>query len=413
MKILVIGKGAREHAVARALAKNEREPLIYVLPGNAGTGREFFNVKIPIDDRERILDFVKNEGIDLVFIGDEKETAEGLADDLRRLRVPVFAPSWKAAKLDQNRVALNRFFDRYKIPTSAHRTFDTYRDFEEGVGAFGFPALVRLGTKQRGDTYIVTSPIEALTVAQKMFLEDPNNQVILEEYIPCHPATVVCLVDNNAIIPVQTSREYYKGGNGLALEGLGAYSPNVLFFDSEERLLRRIYDVILLPILEGFLDENLNYNGILEITMAVDENGAPKVLDMDFNLDDLQASSFLPRLSTDFLHVVDASMNDQIDSLPIDVSDGASVSVVVADKEFPETPAEKRLIEGLEKLQGVHVHHNDTRLADDEVLSDGNRFITITATAPTIEEAKKRAYLELEKLDIDDSMYLMDVAEEV
>ncbi len=415
MKVLVIGNGGRESAIAWALSKSPKVEKIYVMPGNAGTGISWENVDISPSDQEAVCAFAKEKGIDLAVIGPEDPLVAGLADQLSGAGIKVFGPNQKAAQFEGSKAFTKDFLMRHHIPTARYREYTDLDSLKEGLGEFGFPVVLKADGLAAGKGVLICqNEEEAVRGAEKIMGErafgDAGNLVVVEEFLTGREASILCFLDGKRIVPMESAQDYkraHDNDQGTNTGGMGSYSPNILFDD--EALVERIEKEILTPTIEGFVEDGIDFRGVLFIGLMI-ENGEPKVLEFNVRFGDPETQSVLSRLETDLSDIMLACVEGKLDEQPIQWSKSPAVTVVMASGGYPDAYEKGKVIEGLDAVEDAVVFHAGTRLEDGKVLTDGGRVLAVTATGESLEEAREKAYRELAKISFEDGFSRSDIA---
>lgn len=418
MKVLIVGDSSREHALAAKLADSPRIDKVYLIPGNDGTEELYINEKVLPDDYYGIVKFAKDNGIDIAVIGSEKHLINGLADELDKSGVLVFGPSKKAAQIKDSRMTAKNFLKKNHIPTPDYVSYGSFdhllEDLDNEEVEFTFPLIVKAHGQSEEDHIFIAQDEEDLSaIAQALMVDrelgSAGNNIILEEYVEGQPASILSFIDNESIIPVLTSQETYKEGEDSELISEATVSPGDIFAGEDgERLLRRIYDTILLPTIEGLHDERIDYNGALTVDMMVDEKGLPQVLDYTISFDNDMAANLNELLNSELVDALKATANNTLDMAPIDVDhNSASVSLVILD-EHPDATETDKEIKGLEDITDSEVYFSNVKKQGDKLFASGKHVLTLTASAPTEQEAWNKVYMDAEKLMFDGITYLTE-----
>lgn len=420
MKLLIIGNGGREHAIAWKAAQSPLAEKIYVLPGNAGTARDFENVDLDPADHDACVAFAKDNGIDLAVIGPEAPLVAGLGDALREAGIMVFGPGAEGARFEGSKLYTKQFLKKYHIPTADYRAFDNLEDLLENLDTFGYPVVLKADGLAAGKGVLICKNREAAEAGARQIMQDrafgnAGDTVVLEECLTGREASILCFVDGNAIVPMETAQDYkraHDADEGLNTGGMGSYSPNVLFDDPDEKLLRRTVDRILIPTLEGFINEHIDFRGVLFVGLMI-EDGEPKVLEFNVRFGDPETQSVLARLDTDLVEIMRACAQGRLDETEIQWNPNPAVSVVLASGGYPESYEKGKKITGLEDVDGAVVFHAGTRPDGEDVLTDGGRVLAVTATGPSVSAAREKVYEEIKKIDFDGAFCRSDIAADV
>lgn len=419
MNILIIGNGGREAAIAHTIKRFHPEATVYMAPGNGGAGEQFINVAIGVSDQEALVAFVKERHIDLTIVGPEVPLVEGIVDVFEAEGLRIFGPNQVCAQFEGSKDFTKNFLTKYGIPTAAYKTF-TKKDREvalEAVKAFTLPVVIKADGLAAGKGVLICENYEDAQVAITDIFDDKfegaGEKLVIEEYLTGVEASLLCFVDGESIVPMETARDYkraYNGDLGLNTGGMGGYSPNPIITDEVRAVIEA---AILQPIMQGFKEEALNFKGILFIGLMIEDNVA-KVLEFNVRMGDPETQSVLPRLETDLIEILNACIDGKLSDTPIKWSDKKSVTVVTASKGYPETSHKGDVIRGIEDVsKEVCVFHAGTTLVDEQVITNGGRVLALTCVADTLEEAREIVYRELNKLSYDGMHYRTDIAETI
>ena len=405
MNVLVVGNGGREHALAWKIAASSRVERVFVAPGNAGTAVDAENVDVPANDFDRLTRFAKENRVGLVVVGPEAPLAQGLADALQAERLKVFGPSQLAAELEASKVFCKNLLRQADVPTADYHCFrdgatakhfitDRFRD-ETAV-----PVVVKADGLAAGKGVIVCgTQEEALEAidrisAQKEF-GSAGDQLIIEERLEGDEASVIAMTDGRSILTLPAAQDHkpaLDGDMGPNTGGMGAYSPTPLV---DEKLLSMVQEQVLVPTVHALKRQRRPFQGALYAGLMVTAQG-PKVLEFNVRFGDPECQPLLMRLQSDFVDVLEATVDGRLDELPeLKWDPRPSVCVVMASEGYPGAYERGRPIRGLEeaaKIDDVKVFHAGTATADGQVVTNGGRVLGVTAVGDSIAKAKLQAY---------------------
>lgn len=413
MKVLVIGSGAREHAITWKLKQSKGVDHLYVAPGNAGIHEIAECVDIKADDLENLLAFAKKEAIDLTIVGPEVPLVLGIVDLFKQEGLKIFGPDKAGALFEGSKAYSKSFMDKYKIPTAAYKEFTDIKAAQEAVTAFGFPLVIKADGLAAGKGVVIChKQDEALQALEDMMADkcfgDAGSKVVFEEFLTGIEASVLCFVDGQTIKPMASAQDYkkaYDGDLGLNTGGMGAYSPNRLF---DADLDQHVQEKILQPFLKGCQSEGIDYKGIIFIGLMI-ENHEAKVIEFNCRMGDPETQVVLPRMKNDLLNVFEACIEGKLDQINLEWDEEAVVSVVLASGGYPGSYEKGQVIHGLESLDQL-VFHAGTKVQKQEIVTNGGRVLNIVGKAKTIEEARRIAYGGVKKINFNDMMYRTDIA---
>lgn len=406
MKVLIVGSGGREHALAWKIAASPRVTEVFVAPGNAGTALEATNVPIAATDKLALVRFAKEQAIDLAVVGPEAPLVAGLVDDLQAAGIAAFGPSAAAAELEGSKVFCKNLLHTANIPTASYQTFrraeDASRYIKELYPETDAPApvVVKADGLASGKGVIVCSTrreaLDAIDrIAGKREFGAAGNSLIIEERLIGQEASVLAITDGSTILTLPAAQDHkpaYDGDQGPNTGGMGAYSPTPLVDDA---MMARIEAEVLVPVVHAMKRARRPFRGVLYAGLML-TNAGPKVLEFNTRFGDPECQPLLMRWESDLVDVLEAVTRGRLDQVdPPRWSPQPSVCVVMASEGYPGDYETGRVINGLDRaatVEGVKVFHAGTKLRDNQVVTDGGRVLGVTAMAETIGGAKLRAY---------------------
>jgi len=415
-KVLIVGGGGREHAIAWKLAKSPHVGEMVCAPGNAGIASLCRCVPVSAEDIEGLAALALLEKPDLTVIGPEVPLALGLTDSLEALGFKVFGPNRKCSQLEASKSFTKAFLSRHGIPTADYREYTDADSLRADIGIFGFPMVLKADGLAAGKGVIIAEDREAAEKAVYDLMEsrafgDAGNKVVVEELLLGTEASVLCFVDSSAIVPMESAQDYkriYDGDLGPNTGGMGTYSPSLLFDSSTES---RVFSDILLPTLEGFRKDGLDFRGVLFVGIMLTASG-PKVIEFNNRFGDPETQSVLPRLKTDLYDIFEAALSDRLSEMSIEWDSGLkAVTVVMAAGGYPGSYKKGDVISGLDSLpEGVTVFHAGTSSGEDgKVLTAGGRVLGVTGTGATHEEARASAYAGVSNITFQGAVFRKDI----
>lgn len=401
MKVLLIGQGGREHALAWKLTQSKSVSQVFCAPGNAGTQAEATNVDINVSDIPRMVSFAKEESIRLAVIGPEVPLVEGMADALREAGVAVFGPSKAAAELEGSKSFAKQMMWKANVPTAKSETFSNFEAAEAYLEEREEQPLVIKadGLAAGKGVLICDTKQEALDAIQSLMrikeFGDAGNTVIIEEKLIGQEVSILAIVSGSTIIPLETSQDHKAandGDKGPNTGGMGAYSPAPLV---TETMMDEIIEKILVPMVNVMKIEGRSFNGILYAGLMITNQG-PKVLEFNVRFGDPEAQPVLMRLKTDLAELLLAAAEERLESIePLEWDERPAVCVVMASEGYPGDYEKGKVIRGLDEaaqLSDTKVFHAGTTIREEQVVTDGGRVLGVTAIGETIGEAKLKAY---------------------
>lgn len=419
MRVLLVGSGGREHALARSLARSPRVDDLLWAPGNGGAAETLRTVPVKSEDVEGLARLAGGERVDLVVVGPEVPLALGLADRLGALSIPCFGPDSGAARLEASKVFTKEFCQRWSIPTAAWRVFHRAEEAREYLRAYqgAFPLVFKADGLAAGkgvllckDQEEAVEAVEAILVRREF--GEAGNRLLVEEYLEGEEASLLVFSDGSDYAVMPPARDYKRaqdGDRGPNTGGMGAYCPASVL---PEGMMQKALRTIVEPALRGIAAEGHPYRGVLYAGLMVTTSG-PKLLEFNCRFGDPETQVVLPRMESDFLEVALACVGGGLSGLEIRWKSDAAVTVVLASSGYPGPYPTGIPIEGIEEaeaLLGVQVFHAGTRWEKGRWVTAGGRVLNVTALAPTVEEARQRAYHAAERIHFEGKTYRTDIA---
>lgn len=405
MKVLVIGSGGREHALAWKLAQSERVAEVLVAPGNAGTAREarMRNVQLDVHDHAALLELARAEQVGFTMVGPEAPLVEGIVDRFQAAGLACFGPSSAAAQLEGSKAFTKEFLARNDIPTGAYETFSDLAKAEAYIRAQGAPIVIKADGLAAGKGVVVAqSEAEALAAVQDMLsgnaFGEAGAQVVIEEFLPGEEASFICICDGTTAVPFATSQDHKAvgdGDKGPNTGGMGAYSPAPVV---TEELHAKIMQKVIEPTLAGMARDGAPYTGFLYAGLMITPDGEPKVIEFNCRFGDPEAQPVMMRLQSDLLDVCEAALAGKLAGYELAFDERVALGVVMAAEGYPLEYRKGDVITGLEKdLLDTRVFHAGTRLQDDQVVTAGGRVLCVVGMGSSVSNAQARAY---ERVDL-------------
>lgn len=416
MKVLVIGNGGRESAIAQTIQRFHKDATIYVAPGNGGTQKQFINVPIKVEAIEALAVFAEKEAIDLTIVGPEVPLVMGIVDYFNAKGLTIFGPNKACALFEGSKNFTKAFLFRNDIPTARYASFN--RNQVEACIAeakkFPLPVVVKADGLAAGKGVLICETYEAAEESIRSIFDgkfkDAGDTIVLEEFLTGTEASLLCFVDGETIVPMETARDYKRaldGDAGLNTGGMGGFSPNPII---TAEVQENIKNQILEPIIRGFKKENLPFKGVLFIGLMIEKN-QPKVLEFNVRFGDPETQSVLPRLKTDLVAIMQACIDGTLKDMVIEWDNKKSVTVILASQGYPESSHKGDIITGLDKLDTqTIVSHAGTKQVEKILQTDGGRVLALTCLADSLEEARDTVYQEVKKVHFDGMQYRTDIA---
>lgn len=419
MKVLVIGNGGREHALAWKAAQSPKVETVYVAPGNAGTALEptLQNVAISATDIPALLNFAQSEKIDLTIVGPEAPLVMGVVDTFRAAGLKIFGPTEGAAQLEGSKAFTKDFLARHHIPTAEYQNFTDVGPALAYLREKGAPIVIKADGLAAGKGVIVAMTLEEAEAAVQDMLAgnafgDAGHRIVIEEFLDGEEASFIVMVDGEHVLPMATSQDHKRvgdGDTGLNTGGMGAYSPApVVTDDVHQRTMERI----IWPTVKGMAAEGNTYTGFLYAGLMIDKQGNPKVIEFNCRFGDPETQPIMLRMKSDLVELCLAACEGKLDAQKSEWDKRASLGVVMAAGGYPGDYRNGDVIHGLplEDVADGKVFHAGTKLADDEqVVTSGGRVLCVTALGDTVAEAQKRAYALMTDIRWDDCFCRHDI----
>ncbi len=418
MKVLVVGSGGREHAIAWKLSQSRLVDKIYCTPGNAGISGMAECIDVDSSDFSALVDFVRYEWVDLTIVGPEDPLSRGIVDAFEKEGRRILGPSKAAAQLESSKVFSKEFMKRHRIPTAEYKVFSSYIHAEDHVRMKGAPIVIKADGLAAGKGVIVASTVDEAIDALRLIMKDKafgdaGNKVIVEECLQGEEASFMVFTDGKTIVPMVSSQDHKRvldGDKGPNTGGMGAYSPAPVVTKELESL---VIDTVMRPTIEGLRSEGIKYKGILYAGLMIN-NGNPYVLEFNCRLGDPETQPILSRLNTDLVDISMAITDGKLSDIDIEWKDEASVCVVLASKGYPGKYEKGKVIHGLndvKEIDGVVVFHAATAFNNNDIVTNGGRVLGVTALGKDIKAAKDRAYEAIKKIQFEGMHYRKDIAD--
>jgi phosphoribosylamine--glycine ligase len=417
MKILVIGSGGREHALVWKLKQSPTVDHIFCAPGNAGTGTIAHNVEIPATDLSQLRSFAKENTVALTVVGPDDPLAMGIVDLFNADRLRVFGPTKSAARLESSKIFAKELMRTQKVPTAEAQTFSDSEEALDYCEQLKFPVVIKADGLALGKGVIIASDqAEARTAIEAMMTEarfgDAGRRIVIEEFLRGTECSLHALVDGKNYRLLESARDHkraFDGDQGPNTGGMGAFSPANNW---NPQLQTRFETKVMQPVLEGLRTEGIVYRGLLYPGLMITEDG-PRVLEFNCRFGDPETQALLPRMKSDLVPLLEATIDGEIDNHAIEWDERASVTVVLASAGYPGKYETGKKISGLAEaaqLDGVQVFHAGTKSQNGGVVTAGGRVLAVTALGATIKGARERAYQAASLIRFDGCHYRSDIA---
>ena len=416
MKILVIGSGGREHALAWKCSTDKFVEKVYVAPGNAGTFLEekVENISLDINNNEDVSNFCISNNIELVIIGPEDPLVEGLVDYLESKNIKVFGPRKGAAQLEGSKTFAKDFFVKYDIPTANYKSFYNYQDALKHLDKISFPSVVKADGLAAGKGVIICEDKEAAEKALEDIFKlntfgDAGNRVVIEDFLSGEEASFIAVVSDDQIIPLATSQDHKAVGDGdigLNTGGMGAYSPAPIVTD---KIHQKVIDEVMLPTMKGLKAEGYPYLGFLYAGLMIEDDEI-KVLEFNCRFGDPETQPILLRLNSSLVELCMAAINNNLDSYSIEWTQKHSCGVVIASQGYPETyKSNKEININENKNQDAKLFHAGTKYENEKIITAGGRVFCATALGNDLKEAQENAYNLVQKVEFEGAFHRKDI----
>ncbi|MFW6345550.1 MAG: phosphoribosylamine--glycine ligase [Halomonas sp.] len=419
MKVLIIGGGGREHALAWKVAQSPRVDQVFVAPGNAGTAGEpgIANVAIAVEDLDGLVAFAQGEGIDLTIVGPEAPLVLGVVDRFREAGLAIFGPTAGAAQLEGSKSFTKDFLARHAIPTADYRTFTEVAPALAYLAEQGAPIVIKADGLAAGKGVVVAMTLAEAETAVRDMLEanafgDAGARVVIEEFLAGEEASFIVMVDGETVLPMATSQDHKRVGDGDTgpnTGGMGAYSPAPVVTDEVHA---RIMEQVILPTVRGMAEEGHPYTGFLYAGLMIDAAGNPRVIEYNCRFGDPETQPIMMRLASDLAELCLAGATGALAGKACDWDPRAAVGVVLAAGGYPGSYRKKDPIEGVEAAEavGCKVFHAGTAEQDGRVVTAGGRVLCVTALGEDVSAARDQAYRGVAEIHWPDILYRHDIA---
>ncbi len=417
MKILVVGGGGREHALIWKLSQSNKIEQIFCAPGNAGIASLATCVPIESNDIERLVEFARNENIELTIVGPEDPLVAGIVDAFEAAELRIFGPNRAAAEIEGSKTFCKNLLKKYEIPTGNSASFDNLDDAIEYVYKKGAPIVVKADGLAAGKGVVVAQTVEEAEdainkIMRRRAFGDAGKEVIIEEFLEGEEASFLVFTDGDIVVPMVTSQDHkpvFDDDKGPNTGGMGAYSPAPVI---SEGLFRRIMNDIMIPTVKAMAAEGCKYRGILYAGLMI-KDGIPKVLEFNARFGDPETQPILMRLKSDLLPILEACISGHLAKTIVEWDERPTVCVAMASGGYPGKYENGQLISGLNlagRLKEVMVFHAGTaKNENDKIVTNGGRVLGVTAIGDDIPHAIEKAYHAVSKIDWEGAHFRKDI----
>ena len=417
MKVLVVGNGGREHALAWKIKQSPLVSELYCAKGNAGIWQIAKKVDIDPNDVENLAKFAKEEGINLTVVGPEQPLSLGIVDQFEKLGLKIFGHKKDAAILEASKVFAKNFMKKYNIPTAFYETFEEEDSAIDFIKKMGTPIVIKADGLAAGKGVVIAhTEQEAIQTVKDMFggkFGEASKRIVIEEFLDGEEASYIAMVDGDKLVPMATSQDHkqvYDGDKGPNTGGMGAYSPAPII---DEQLEKEILDKVMYPTLKGMMNEGRRLRGFLYAGLMIGSKGI-NVLEFNVRMGDPETQPIIRRLESDLVqHILDI-LDGKIEDVQPEWSDKWSIGVVMASKGYPGKYEKGKVITGIEEAEkdpDVVVFHSGTTIKDGQLVTNGGRVLTVTAIGNTLKEAKEKVYKAIEKIHFEGAHYRKDIGD--
>lgn len=419
MKILLIGSGGREHALAWKLAQSPQVQTVYVAPGNGGTATAKKTAatiqNLPMSDLQELADFAKREKIHLTVVGPEAPLAAGIVDVFRNNGLRIFGPTQLAAQLESSKDFSKAFMKRHGIPTADYQTFSNALEAHAYIDAKGAPIVIKADGLAAGKGVVVAMTLEEAHAAIDMMLADnkfgnAGARVVIEEFLTGEEASFIVLVDGKNVLALATSQDHKRlldADQGPNTGGMGAYSPApVVTPEIHARALREV----IIPTVKGMAADGIPYTGFLYAGLMISPDGKIKTLEFNCRMGDPETQPIMARLRSDLVNALDHAVDGKLNEIELDWDRRTALGVVLAAHNYPETPRNGDAITGIPAdTEDQLIFHAGTKLQDGKLITSGGRVMCVVGLADTVRGAQLKAYDAISKIQFEGMQYRKDI----
>ena len=415
MKILVVGSGGREHALAWKLAQSKRIQMVLVAPGNGGTALDARMKNVAITDPVALADFAQQEQVTLTVVGPEAPLAAGIVDIFRERGMKIFGPTRKAAQLESSKDFAKAFMERHGIPTARYQTFSDADAAHRYIDEQGAPIVIKADGLAAGKGVVVAMTLEEAHGAIDMMLSDnrfgdAGARVVVEEFLEGEEASFIVMVDGKNMLPLATSQDHKRlldQDLGPNTGGMGAYSPAPIV---TPQLHARVMREIIQPTVQGMAKDGIPYTGFLYAGLMIDAEGNPKTLEFNCRMGDPETQPIMARLKTDLVSVMEHAVAGTLDEIELDWDRRTALGVVIAASGYPDAPRKNDVITGIpEETENSMTFHAGTSLDNKALTTQGGRVLCVVGLGDSVRVAQKHAYEALDQIQFDGMQFRRDI----
>ncbi|MBP7320570.1 MAG: phosphoribosylamine--glycine ligase [Lachnospiraceae bacterium] len=420
MKVLIIGGGGREHAIAMAVNQSKHLTKLYCAPGNGGTGMVGENVNIGAMDFLRLADFAEKEKIDLTIVGMDDPLVGGIVDVFDERGLRIFGPNKKAAIIEGSKSFAKDLMKKYQIPTAGYETFEDSQSALEHLENCSYPVVIKADGLALGKGVLICEDQKTAMDGVKEFMMehkfgDAGNKIVIEEFMEGREVSVLSFVDGEHIQLLSSAQDHKRAcdyDQGLNTGGMGTFSPSPFYTEEVDEFCKQyVYQATV----DAMKSEGRTFKGVLFFGLMLTKEG-PKVLEYNARFGDPEAQVILPRMKTDILDIMNACLDGTLNQIEIEFEDNAAVCVVLASKGYPLEYEKNKLIQGLEHFENcldLFCFHAGTALRDGQIYSNGGRVLGITALGSDLVQARANAYKAVELVQFENKYYRTDIGKAI
>lgn len=413
MKVLVIGSGGREHAIAYKLNQSSKVDKIYAIPGNPGIAKIGECIEGNVEDNKMIVDFAKENKIDLTVIGPEVPLCNGLADDLEAAGLMAFGPTKHAATLEGSKAFSKDFMVRHNIPTAKYKEVNSYDEAIEAINDFDYPLVIKADGLAAGKGVVIVDNVDDAKATLKEMMVDGSldgagSKVVLEEFLTGFECSLLCFCDGETIVPMVSAKDHkqiYDGNTGPNTGGMGTVSPNPFMPENMDEVLK---NDILVPFMKGLKADNMDYRGVVFIGLMI-ENGKAKVLEFNVRFGDPETQSIMLRLDSDLYDIMVGCATKTLKDVEVKWNDQHVACLVLASGGYPGSYAKGIEIKNIDDCDDCVIFHAGTAIKDGKLVTSGGRVLNICATGSSLEDVRNKVYAVADKIDFEGKYYRKDI----
>ena len=420
MKVLIVGSGGREHAIAMSVAKSPKVDKIYCAPGNAGIAGVAECVDIKAMELDKLANFASENNIDLTIVGMDDPLVAGIVDVFEAKGLRVFGPRKNAAIIEGSKVFSKDLMKKYNIPTAAYESFTDPAKAKEYLEDCKYPIVLKADGLALGKGVLICNTREEAMEGVKTLMQDKQfgdagNSIVIEEFLTGREVSVLCYCDGTHIKPMTSAQDHKRAKDndeGLNTGGMGTFSPSPFYDDVARKFCE---DYVFQPTMDAMKKEGRDFVGILFVGLILTPDG-PKVLEYNARFGDPEAQVVLPRMKTDIITVMESCIDGKLDEVELEFEDNACVCVILASDGYPEKYEKGKVITGLENFEGkdgYYVFHSGTKFDGDNIVTNGGRVLGITAKGDNLKEARKNAYEATKWINFDNKYMRNDIGKAI